>query len=149
MSLKSDTFFSLEISLKRNHVYRRTARAWTNQPNKTGQPRRGAANVFFCFVLRHLKSLKLPVPGMSVQVFVGWKITIGSVMVDYPSQSFVRFLGRDIFSYKLGPWKSLLPSFAKIMSLSFPFGWWSTEKPLKKWWKRENQPCNFLNLIFF
>lgn len=77
--------------------------------------------------------------------FLGCR-SIGSVMVDYPSQSFVRFLGGGIFSYKLGPWKSLLPSFAKIMSLSFPFGWWSTEKPLKKWWKRVNQPCNFLNL---
>ena len=144
MSLKSEsgTVFSLEISLKRNHVYRRTARAWTDQPNKTGQPRRGAANVFFLLrSLASLKSLKLPVPGMSVQVFGG--LSHGGL-----SQPVIRsFFGEGYIFLQTIPWKSLLPSFAKIMS--FPFWMMINWETLETWWKRVNQPCNFLNLIFF
>jgi len=99
--------------LKLNHVYRRTARAWTDQPNEKGQPRRGAANVFF--LLRSSAS-------EIAEASSSWDVGPGVRWLSHGglSQPVIRsFFGEGYIFLQTIPWKSLLPSFAKIMS--FPF----------------------------
>ena len=84
-----------------------------DRPTQRNGTRRGAACVFL------LRSSASEIAEASSSWDVGPRCSVGKSPSAqswwiFPA-SHLRFLRRDRFSYKLGPWKSLLPSFAKMM----------------------------------